>query len=122
MHLLKRFTAGVAVSVAAGAVMMSAPAAQAASLYEGCPAGWVCMYPQNAGWNSGHPEHMWYSYGNYNLSNEYGTHRFFNNQTGTGAAGMCLGYNGTGTCYYQPTGTWSDDNFTPINSVRLAAS
>jgi hypothetical protein len=33
---------------------------------------------------------------------------------------MCTGYNGTGTCYYQAAFTYSDTNFTPINSIRLA--
>lgn len=88
--------------------------------YEGCPSGYVCMYPENAGWNGGVPEHKWTYYGTYNLSGEYGTHRFFNNQTDNAKAAFCTGYNGTGTCYYQAANTWSDDNFTPINSVLLA--
>ena len=112
----------VAVFGAVMAIVVPNASAAPAGTYEGCPSGYVCMYPQNAGWNGGVPEHTWYHYGAYNLSNEYGTHRFFNNQTGTAVGHLCTGYNGGGTCYGQAPYTWSDDDFTPINSVTLTAS
>jgi hypothetical protein len=111
-----------AITLAAGAVMSigaTATSASAASSYQGCPSGYVCLYPQNAGWNGGHPSAVYYRYGAYNLVNQYGTHRFFNNQTGGAVGHICTGYNGGGTCLGQPAGTWSDDNFTPINSITL---
>jgi hypothetical protein len=112
-----------AITLAAGAVMSvgaaTATSASAAGSYEGCPSGYVCLYPENAGWNGGHPSALYYYYGAYNLSNQYGTHRFFNNQTGGAVGHICTGYDGGGTCLGQPAGTWSDDNFTPINSITL---
>ncbi len=112
-----------AITLAAGAVMSvgaaTATSASAAGSYEGCPSGYVCLYPQNAGWNGGHPSAAYYNYGAYNLVNQYGTHRFFNNQTGGAVGHICTGYGGGGTCLGQPAGTWSDDNFTPINSITL---
>jgi hypothetical protein len=124
-------TAGRAPVSRAPAVAAAAKAAVAGSAWtgkvrpatpatEGCPLGDVCLYPENAGWNNGQPEYEYYKYGVYNLSNVFGTHRFFNNQTGGAKGAFCTGYNASGTCYYQPPGTWSDDNFTPINSILLA--
>jgi hypothetical protein len=105
----------VTIALAAGA----APA-QAAGTIQGCPSGYVCLYPQNAGWNGGHPSYKWYTYGAHNLSNQFGTHRFFNNQTGGAIARNCTGYNGTGCQGAQTAGTWWDYNYTPYNSVLLA--
>jgi hypothetical protein len=121
MRSFKQSATALAVaSVAiAGLAATAAPANAAPSTSEGCRAGYVCLYPQNAGWNGGHPSKTWYHYGAYNLSNQYGKHRFFNNQTGKAVGHLCTGYNGGGKCVGQPTGTWSDDNFTPINSVTL---
>lgn len=91
-----------------------------AATYQGCPSGYACLYPQNAGWNGGHPEHTYYRYRSYNLSNEYGTHRFFNNQTGSARAYGCTGWNGTGTCPLEiAPWVYTDWNFTPINSIVL---
>jgi hypothetical protein len=89
----------------------------------GCPSGAVCVYPQNAGWNGGHPSLFFYSYGAHNLSNQFGTHRVFNHQYGGlyAFASTCLGYDGTGrTVRVIPRGSWSDENLTPINSIVLA--
>jgi hypothetical protein len=109
-------TAAATMSIGAATAATSASAAGSS---EGCPLGDVCIYPQNAGWNGGHPSAEYYHYGAYNLVNQLGTHRFFNNQTGGAVGHICTGYNGGGTCLGQPAGTWSDDNFTPINSVTL---
>jgi hypothetical protein len=117
-----RRTARVATAVTAAvlATGVGAAPAQAAATYQGCPAGYVCLYPQNAGWNGGRPSHKWYTYGAHNLSNQFGIHRFFNNQTGGAVAQNCTGYNGTGCQGKQAAGTWWDYNYTPYNSVRLS--
>jgi ABC-type sugar transport system substrate-binding protein len=44
-----------ALAIAAGALTAGATAAQASGTYEGCPYGFVCVYPQDAGWNGGRP-------------------------------------------------------------------
>jgi hypothetical protein len=92
----------------------------AAATVHGCAAGDVCIYP-SAGWNGDRPSFHWAAYGAHNLSNQYGTHRVFNNQTGGAIAYLCTGYDGTGT-YYGPiyAGYYVDYNLTPINSVFLA--
>jgi hypothetical protein len=114
-----------AVAIAAGAVTFSgvaAPPAQAEATVQGCAAGYVCIYPQNAGWNGGRPSLRFYQYGTYNLSGQFGIHRYFNNQVGTWAetaAYWCTGYNGGGTCGRVEKGQWEDLNLTPVNSVIL---
>ena len=115
-------TASVIAVVAFGAVSVSAATAAtsaSAATYQGCPSGYVCLYPQNAGWNGGVPSHKWYAYGSYNLVNQFGIHRIFNNQTGGAKAWLCNGYGGTNCGVYQPAYTYSDTDFTPINSVKL---
>jgi hypothetical protein len=85
----------------------------------GCPAGYVCYYPQNAGWNGDRPSVKYYRYGSYNLSEQYGTHRLFNNQTDGAKAYTCTGWNGGGTCTRLDAGQWADRNITPVNSIKL---
>jgi hypothetical protein len=94
---------------------------------QGCDPGYVCIYPQNAGWNGGRPSHRYLRYGCYNLSNMFGIHRLFNNQTGGVPMRTCLDYN-CGRCegYLFPPGWnplhpdgWIDKNFTPVNSIIL---
>lgn len=109
---------GASVLVALGS---GSPPAQAAGSYQGCGAGFVCLYPQNAGWNGGHPSYRWLTYGPHNLSNQFGTHRLFNNQTGGAIARNCTGYNGAGCQGAQAANTYADYNYTPYNSVLLAA-
>lgn len=110
-----------AVALAAGAFMATGATAASAATYAGCPSGYACLYPQNAGWNGNVPSAKYYRYGSYNLVNQFGTHRFFNNQTGGAGAYLCTGYNGTGTCSRIGTYTYTDWNFTPINSIVLRA-
>ncbi|REK90341.1 hypothetical protein DY245_11065 [Streptomyces inhibens] len=113
-------TAVAALVVPAGVVVGTAgTAAAAAGTYEGCPYGAVCIYPQNAGWNGGHPSLVYYSYGAHNLSNQFGTHRIFNNQSGGATVRVCTGYNGTGCGGTTPPWTYYDRDFTPINSILL---
>lgn len=98
------------------------PSASAAGAAHGCPAGYVCIYPRNAGWNRDRPEHRYYTYGYHNLSNEYGIHRVFNNQTGNAVVWYCRGYNGTGGSTALLGSPYAfDDDLTPINSIILAA-
>jgi hypothetical protein len=58
----------------------------------------VCIYPENTGFNGGHPESngVFFSYTGHNLSNQYGAHKMVNNQTGDAGFGLCKGYGGSG--------------------------
>lgn len=106
---------------AATSAASPASAAPTGRTIHGCPVGYFCIYPQNAGWNSDRPSHKFYNYGRYNLSNQYGTHRMVNNQYGSTLVGTCRGYNATNgyqnLFYYQ--GQVIDANLTPINSIHL---
>lgn len=84
----------------------------------GCPSGYVCIYPSNS-W--GTPTLKFYNYGATNLSNVVGTHRVFNNQTGGAIVQLCTAYNGGGCGASQAPGWYADVDLTPINSVNLAA-
>jgi hypothetical protein len=97
-----------------------ATGASAAGRAHGCPYGAVCIYPQNKGWNGDRPSLMYWSYGPHNLSNQYGTHRIFNNQYGGAKVEACLGYNGRGGgTLLVAAGAAFDYNLTPVNSVVL---
>jgi hypothetical protein len=100
-------------------VTRSAVAIPAAGTVEGCPSGYACIYPENKGWNNGHPSLMFYYYGTYPLSNQFGNHYMFNNQTNGSLFWFCTDSNGNTCPKYQPTGTWSQFNLTPIYSVKL---
>jgi hypothetical protein len=90
----------------------------AGSTRHGCPYGDACMYT-TSGWNNNNPEHEYYSYGCYNLSNEYGTRVIYNNQYG-GAKIAGYGSYGCGAVnWVVGQGGWLTVNITPINSVRL---
>ena len=103
-----------------GAAVLAAPGtAQASGTYQGCPSGYVCIYPENTGWNGGHPSLFYYYYGSYNLSNQFNVHRIFNNQTGGATMRTCTGYNGTGCQGYLGAGWYIDKDLTPINSITL---
>ena len=122
MRRAKKAAVTLASATAAIGLLLSSSAtpALAAGTYQGCPSGYVCLYPQDAGWNGGNPSYKWYSYGAHNLSNQFGTHRIFNNQTGGAIARNCTGYNGTGCQGVQAANTYADYNYTPYNSVVLA--
>jgi hypothetical protein len=89
------------------------------STIQGCPSGYVCVYPQNAGWNGGRPSHKYYYYGVYNLRNQFGSHRVFNNQTGGAVVNLYSGYNGRNSIARMGATRWNDINLTPVNSIRL---
>ncbi|TQL67742.1 hypothetical protein FB381_1624 [Nocardioides albertanoniae] len=118
-------TGFASVAIAGGALLASAPAAQAEAAKDvtaqahGCPSGAVCVYP-GTGWNGDMPEHVYYSYGAHNLSNEHGDHRVYNNQTGGATARTCTGYDGTGDCEgFLGSGYYVDKNLTAYNSIVL---
>ncbi|EMF53903.1 MULTISPECIES: hypothetical protein [Streptomyces] len=120
MRKLKAMRTAAALVLAAGAVMTATATQAQAATSHGCPDGYVCIYPENAGWNNDQPSHKYYTYGYHNLSNMVGTHRIINNQTGGATMQTCTGYNGTGCEGYLPGGGWSIDKYmTPINSIRL---
>ncbi|WP_330334156.1 hypothetical protein OHS33_33400 [Streptomyces sp. NBC_00536] len=107
-------------TLALGLAASVAPAAMASTTdTQGCPSGAVCIYPQDAGWNGGHPSLTYYSYGAHNLSNQNGNHIVFNNQTGGATMRTCTGYNGTGCQGYLPAGSYMVKDLTPINSITL---
>jgi hypothetical protein len=118
-----RKAAAAAIAIAATCVMTLGPATTAhAQTWYGCPDGWVCLYPQDTYYWNSNPEQMWYTYGYHNLSNVYGTHYIFNNQTGNASIDLCYGYNGTNCTV--PNGHIGAQliggfDFTPINSVVL---
>jgi hypothetical protein len=89
------------------------------STIHGCPPGYGCIYPENAGWNNDHPSLMYYYYGTYQLSYQEGYHYVFNNQTGGAKFWYCTDWNGNTCPSYQPAGTWWNVNLSPINSVKL---
>jgi hypothetical protein len=104
---------------------LSAPAAKADGVTRyGCAGGWVCLSAQNAGL-SGNWIGKYYYYGYDNLSNVLGWHTLLNNQTNNAWVYECLNYGGTNCDFATSTyGTAYADttDFTPINSIRLAAT
>lgn len=111
-----------AAALAAAAVISLGPAtvAQAAGTYQGCPYGAVCVYPQNAGWNGGHPSLVFYSYGPHNLSNQFGKHLVFNNQSGGASSTLNKGYNGANPVWRINAFNYTPNyDMTPINSITL---
>ncbi|MDI6104801.1 serine/threonine-protein kinase [Actinoplanes sp. NEAU-A12] len=89
--------------------------------YQGCPAGYVCLYPRDAGWNDGRPSHMWYRYGAYDVEEE-GVHWFLNNQTGGAVARNCRSSHGTDCRGAQLAATWWMYNYDGYKSVLLEPS
>jgi hypothetical protein len=120
MRMTKRIAnAFAAIGIAAVlSVVPTATPAQAAT-YQGCPDGYVCIYP-NASWNGGRPSLKYYYYGTYNLSNQFGVKRVLNAQTGGAIARFCTGYNGVNCGNTLPAGYYFDIDFTPINSIVLS--
>ncbi|WP_394841240.1 hypothetical protein LZC95_29740 [Pendulispora brunnea] len=87
----------------------------------GCPCGYGCIYPEDAGWNNDRPSHKYYKYACYNLSNQYGTHRLFNNQTGRALMIFYGKYNCIDPYGWLEPGQWFDRDLGPINSVALTS-
>lgn len=124
----KRILATVAAAVVAavGLVAGAQPASASNVTVHGCPSGYFCIYPRDAGWNGDRPSVRHAAYGPHNLVNQIGTHRILNNQYGGAWVSLCNLYNGKATGSYVSYGQdqWRDVNLTPINSVvlHLAAS
>ncbi len=104
--------------------MASAHATSSTSVLStnGCNSGDVCMYTP-AGDLSGSPEHTWFQYGCYNLTNEFGNRDIFNNQFGGATFTVYFGFNCTNPSTNPQTKilegeTWIGD-ITPINSISL---
>jgi hypothetical protein len=117
-----RLVAGVAVASIAAALTLGAPiAAHAVDTLHGCPPGYVCLYPQDAGWNNDTPSDKWYDYGTYQLSNQYGYHFILNNQTGGAGLRLCNGWNGEACPWSVTAGDSARLDFTPLNSIRLTS-
>lgn len=115
------------ISLTTGATAYAAQLAPVASSTHGCPYGDVCVYPQNTGWNGDHPSLKYYNYGCYNLSNQVGIHRVFNNQISSSGdphpvvvgdtAYGCT--SSTAAFVIGVAGTYKDINLTPVNSIEL---
>lgn len=118
----------------------SAGALTANGTVEGCPLEAACIYPVNAGWNGGVPEGrgIFFSLGVHPLSNEFKSHRVFNNQTNNDLVFLCFNADGTncptvlsGTplplCAFSEFGgpingvDFADFDLTKINSIKLTA-
>jgi hypothetical protein len=101
-------------SLVAGAVLATAPGAQAATA---CPSGAVCIRETNGSILN---KNIFYSYGAHNLSNVTGVRVVVNSQTGGAGFQECLGYNGTNCSpVYRATGDYAPIDYTPINSLVL---
>lgn len=124
-HVLRarrvRALAAVTAATAALALGGGVLPAQAASNH-GCPSGWACIYPQDAGWNGDRPSLKYYNYGTYQLSNQFGNHYVYNNQTGGAPIWLCTDWNGNTCPWYVAAGSYAVVNLTPINSVKLVPS
>lgn len=97
----------------------AAPLVAAGSTRHGCPYYYACMYT-SSGWKNNTPEHEWYYYGCYGLSNEYGTRYIYNNQSGGGdIAGFGNSTCNSGTQWAVGPGGSLEVDITPTNSVEL---
>ncbi|MEU4467570.1 hypothetical protein AB0G20_28500 [Streptomyces sp. NPDC024017] len=114
-----RQTAALA-SAAAALLMLGTVEAQAATAASshGCPDGAFCIYPENTGFNNDVPSHVYWSRGVHQLSNQYGIHMIYNNQTDGWKADICVNSNGT-NCWTANQGYANEIDLTPINSVVL---
>jgi hypothetical protein len=94
----------------------------AGTTHHGCPYLYACMYT-SSGWTNNTPEHEYFYYGCYNLSNEYGTRWIYNNQSGKAVISMFGLYNCSGGVLWTFTpGGWGQVNITVVNSVLLASN
>ncbi|MEU4191101.1 hypothetical protein AB0E69_04325 [Kribbella sp. NPDC026611] len=118
--ITKVLSGAVAAVGALTALAVTAPAAQAAGTYQGCPYGAVCVYPQNTDWNNGHPSQILWSYGVHKLSNQYGQHMVFNNQYGGAKAKLCKGWDGSNCVWYYDMYTANNYDLGPINTIVIS--
>jgi hypothetical protein len=92
-------------------------AAAAASIH-GCPYGYACMYT-TSGFSKNTPEHKYYYYGCYDLSNETGTRYMVNNQSGGATVSGYYNYGCTSKAWTIPPPFIMEVDITPINSISL---
>jgi hypothetical protein len=125
---IKRLTlSGLATLTVALALVPTADA----TTQRGCPTDAFCIYAQNAYWNNDHPsyimrpfnlgfsDHQWW-----NLKNQVGIHKVFNNATPNGGIWVNVwlnrGYNGAGPVLRDiAPGKSYDLDLTKVNSVTL---
>jgi hypothetical protein len=98
----------------------AAPNPTGTSEYHGCAPGYVCIYPQDKGWNGDQPSLKYYYYGVYQLSNQYGRHYIVNNQYADAWVDLCTDWSGTEYSWIFSPHTWNVVDFTPINSIKVA--
>jgi hypothetical protein len=103
----------------AGPARAASPRSISSASYKGCPVFDACMYTLS-GWSSGHPEHKYYYYGCYDLSNEYGTRVIYNNQVGAFVYGYDSYGCGGNSAWVIPVGCACKVNISPINSISLS--
>ncbi|MET9731120.1 hypothetical protein ABZZ79_10780 [Streptomyces sp. NPDC006458] len=119
----KKIRGAAALATAAAAVLTLAGAAEARPAdWDRCPDGAVCIYPEGQDPETNpsvNPTHVFWSYGSHNLSNQFGWHWVYNNQTGGAGANLCTQSNGGGCGDELAAGTAVYADLTPINSVRL---
>ena len=128
-------------SAHAASANRSAGALLANGTVEGCPLEAACIYPVNAGWNGGVPEGrgIFFALGSHPLSNEFKTHRVFNNQTNGDLVFLCKNADGTDCptilnsnlplplCADPAVGAlvknvdYADIDLTPFNSIKLTS-
>jgi hypothetical protein len=118
MRSAAAFALAVGAMAAVGTTGEQTAEARAAATH-GCAVGYVCIYPEGAGWNNDRPSLTYYKYGTYNLSNQVGVHRIYNNQSGNATMRTCTGYDGVGCQGYLYPGSYIDKDLTPINSITL---
>ncbi|MEV6602032.1 hypothetical protein AB0M36_35050 [Actinoplanes sp. NPDC051346] len=120
MRLMKNVTSKLAVVGAGVAIVVAAGGTPAQAAPTACPVGAACLYTtagNPADGNVGLRTHVWWQ-GVYNLSDVYGARHLHNNQTDGWVVDLCYGYNGT-NCGPAINPGWIQNDFTPINSVRL---
>ncbi|MEH3068567.1 MAG: hypothetical protein PGN15_11170 [Aeromicrobium erythreum] len=126
----KLATAAMCLGTVLTGSVATAPTANAAGSYHGCPYQAVCMYSSVANYNNSKPisGYIWYSYAGHNISGQYGTKVLVNNQSGDAATGICAGSTGQGGFADEPDGTViatgvNPDHFTfnatPVNSIDM---
>jgi hypothetical protein len=86
--------------------------------YNGCADGTACMYTDD-GWDNSSPEQHWWTYGCYNLTNEYGDRYVYNNQYDNATVTLYTGTNCQDPYAVVSENTSWEGDISPINSISL---